>query len=294
MKWKLLFVLQICLAMCINVLSLAVCGIAVDVREKNLPVDAIYYNYDNYETEHIRLFCETEPSCKVKSPLRAVGKRLEDVDKRQILVRIVKDGVYLQSRKNYGREFRLFELPVSWFLLAEDTGGRYYKLTVPDSGASGYVLKQDVRVCDEMPSMPYYPVVYAVVTAENTVVYEKPDISSMTHLIVRKGEDVRVIGSKDTADESWYYVEKDGVIGYVRLSKVTGVEMGLHKQPIASSKQIQIQEEEKTMPKEQWAMTVFVIMILLIVLTAVSVPYMGRLLSRKGNPAVKGNARMGL
>ena len=176
MKRDLIFLLQLCLAMSIQILAIITCCIAADLHERSLPVDAVYYNYDNSPPERIilphagisaesgdNLLCENDGSYKNGEAVYVrdnFSYRAEELfqsksdlsyksgvlkrDEARILVRVVKDGVYLQSRKNYGMDFRLFELPVTWFLFAQSDGSRYYRITVPDSSVTGYVLKSDV------------------------------------------------------------------------------------------------------------------------------------------------------
>lgn len=130
-------------------------------------------------------------------------------------------GVFLLSRCNFGKKFRLCEIPFGSCLLVTEDYGRYCAVTTGGSRPlTGYVLIDDIADVNEMPDMPFYRLEEAEVSATKTFLYSEPDDYSETKAILKKGERVSVYG-RMSGSEEWFYVFYEGSFGYVKQEKAT-------------------------------------------------------------------------
>lgn len=120
----------------------------------------------------------------------------------------VNDGVYFYSSPIKGEQYKMFEIPSSYFvLLLGNANGDFYKAKY--SNVEGFVMKTTVTPVEETPNYPYANTSFRIFTETN--LYSEPNTNlSITTLPALT--DITTFYGKITGDELipkstdvWYY-----------------------------------------------------------------------------------------
>lgn len=148
--------------------------------------------------------------------------------------RIVRTETYLYATEDCSKQ--TFALEKSYYVEILDTLERTYFVRVDCQDKQfpvicGYVLKNEVRVVDDVPQDPLYPTEKLVVSGASTSLRLAPTPSSDAVVVATNTQKVCYYGTITNYGKNWYYVYFAGQFGYVLAEDVTEPKIQLH--PVA-------------------------------------------------------------
>ena len=149
--------------------------------------------------------------------------------------RVTREDTYLFATEDCSKQ--MFVLEKSYYLQILQTLDKTYfvKLDCQDKNfppLCGYVLKNQVRVCDNAPIEPLYPTEKLVVNGNSAMLRLSPTPSAEVVLVATNTQSVCYYGKCVAYGQSWYYVYFAGEFGYILAEEVTLPTIALHPTPI--------------------------------------------------------------
>lgn len=121
------------------------------------------------------------------------------------------DGVFLLSRTNFGKAFRMIVIPKGSVISAVEDCGRYLRVSVGQGFlVYGYVLKCDVFLPEE-GAKPFYPTEYVTVSPQRACLWKTPEDFSEAVAVVYRGDVLEFYGVLS----EMCLVRKGDLFGYI-------------------------------------------------------------------------------
>lgn len=148
--------------------------------------------------------------------------------------RVVRTDTYLYATEDCSKQ--TFALEKSYYVEILDTLERTFFVRVDCQDKQfpvicGYVLKNEVRVVEDVPQNPLYPTEKLVVSGASANLRLAPTPSSDAVVVATNTQKVCYYGTISNYGKSWYYVYFAGQFGYVLAEEVTTPKVQLH--PVA-------------------------------------------------------------
>lgn len=149
--------------------------------------------------------------------------------------RITREDTYLYATEDCSKQ--MFMLEKSYYVqILESLDKTYFvKVDCQDKNfppLCGYVLKNQVRVCDDLPIAPLYPTEKLVVNGNSATLRLSPTPSAEVVLVATNTQTVCYYGNIVAYGLDWYYVYFAGQFGYILAEQVTSPKISLHPTPI--------------------------------------------------------------
>lgn len=157
--------------------------------------------------------------------------------------RVVRDDTYLFATEDCSKQ--MFALEKSYYVEILDTLDKTYFVRVDCNDKQfpaicGYVLKNEVRLCDDLPDNPLYPTERVVVKTDSATVRLAPTTSAEVVVVATNTQKVCYYGAITAYGKVWYYVHFAGDFGYILAEDVTCPNVPLHHVPIDTKQDIPV------------------------------------------------------
>ena len=149
--------------------------------------------------------------------------------------RVVRDDTHLFATEDCSKQ--MFALEKSYYVEILETLDKTYFVRVDCNDKQfpaicGYVLKNEVRLFDDVPQNPLYPTIRVVVNTDSAVVRLAPTPSAEVVVVATNTQKVCYYGKVTNYGKLWYYVYFAGDFGYILAEDVTSPNVPLHHIPI--------------------------------------------------------------
>ena len=194
--------------------------------------------------------------------------------------RVVRDDTFLYATEDCSKQ--MFELEKSYYveILEELTKTYFVKVDGQNRqfpALCGYVLKNEVRTCSEVPQTPLYPTEKVVVSGNSAVLRLSPTPSAEAIVVATNTQSVCYYGQVLAYGKNWYYVYFAGEFGYVLAQDVTTPKVNLHPTPIDIPQDVPVvvpptDDTDTTLP-EKFSPTAEIILTVFVALLAVAITF---------------------
>ena len=155
--------------------------------------------------------------------------------------RIVREDTYLFATEDCSKQ--MFALEKSYYVQILDTLDKTYFVRLDCNDKSfptlcGYVLKNQVQICEQAPASPLYPTEKLVVNGNSAILKLSPTPSSEVVIVATNTQKVCYYGKVVGYGQNWYYVYFAGEFGYVLADQVTSPSILLHPTPIDTAQDL--------------------------------------------------------
>ncbi len=167
-------------------------------------------------------------------------------------IRIVRDDTNLYATDQASKV--VCQLEKSYYVeVLESTDTMYFVAVMSGNDLAditGYVWKNHVEVCDQVPQSPTYPSVKLTVKGDSASLKLSPMPSAEVLITATNTQQVTYYGKITSYSTEWYYVCFAGKFGYVESANVTSPNIPLHPTPLTKPQQAPVETPVVTPEQE--------------------------------------------